>query len=85
MVTTAPRFLERSLDIHIIPTYEFVRGFLQSDKRMIHLLIRSPNLLYEGSVTPNIKLLLDNGVTHSNIALLLQRRNNIESSNWLMN
>ncbi|XP_028241702.1 uncharacterized protein LOC114420057 [Glycine soja] len=77
MVTPAPRFLERSLENHIIPTCEFVRGFLQSDKRMIHLLIRSPKLLNESSVTPNIKLLLDNGVTHSSIALLLQRRNQL--------
>ncbi|RDX70339.1 hypothetical protein CR513_50426, partial [Mucuna pruriens] len=77
MITAAPSLLKRSLQNHIIPAYELVRGFLQSDKQIIDFLIDNPYLLYDSRVAPNVELLLDNGVTHSNIAKLLQRWPNI--------
>ncbi|ESW26253.1 hypothetical protein PHAVU_003G103700 [Phaseolus vulgaris] len=76
VVTACPNFLRRSLKSHIIPTYEFVRGFLQTlftEKQIIDFLIQNPFLLYDGRVAPNVKLLLDSGVTHSEMVKLLQR------------
>ncbi|CAJ1941038.1 unnamed protein product [Sphenostylis stenocarpa] len=70
IVTTSPHFLRRSLENHIIPAYELVGGFLQSlftDKQIIDFLIQKHYLFDDGHLVPNVKLLLDNGVTRSNI------------------
>lgn len=72
MVTLSPLFLQRSLQNHIIPSYELTKGFLQSDNRTIACLIGSPTVLYDSAVSPNIKLLLDQGMTRSNIAMLFR-------------
>ncbi|XP_020225502.1 uncharacterized protein LOC109807395 [Cajanus cajan] len=74
MVTANPSFLKRSLENHIIPAYEFVRGIIQSDKQIIDFLIQNSYFLFDPRVAPNVKLLLDFGVTHSQIHILLKRR-----------
>nr|KYP58077.1 hypothetical protein KK1_004368 [Cajanus cajan] len=83
MVDASPSFLKRSLENHIIPAYEHLRGFHESDEQVIELLIRNPSFLYDGRVPSNFKLLLDFGVTHSNIDILLKRWHNILCSSNL--
>ncbi|XP_058727917.1 uncharacterized protein LOC131599648 [Vicia villosa] len=72
-----PRVLSRSLKNHIVPTYELIYRFLQSDKEVIASAIQSPNLLCEQFVPRNISMLIENGVSNSNIARLLRIRSQI--------
>lgn len=58
-------FLSRSLQNHIIPAYEILKGFLQSHEQTITRVI-----CYSYRVASNVKLLLHNEVSHSNIARL---------------
>ncbi|CAK8563665.1 unnamed protein product [Lathyrus sativus] len=69
IVNASPRLLRRSLENHIIPAYECAKGFLQSDRKTIACVKRFCFLSQSG-VSDNVKLLLDNGVSHSNIARL---------------
>jgi len=84
IVNANPKFFLRSLHDHIITTYHFVRGFLKSDKQTITCI----NCYISESlrrIESNVKLLLDNGVSHSNIARLLHRRHNILCFHHLWN
>ncbi|KAL5065412.1 hypothetical protein RYX36_027149 [Vicia faba] len=69
IVNSSPRLLRRSLENHIVPAYQCAKGFLQSDKKTIACVKRFCFLCQSG-VPENVKLLLDNGVSHSNIARL---------------
>ncbi|XP_027332214.1 uncharacterized protein LOC113847357 [Abrus precatorius] len=73
MVSIGPRFLSRSLENHIVPSYEFVRGFLQSDDQLIACMNRNSSFLSDGRFALNSELLIDNGVKRSDIAKLLRR------------
>ncbi|CAL5198857.1 unnamed protein product [Lathyrus oleraceus] len=69
IVNASPRLLRRSLENHIIPAYQCAKGFLQSDRKTIACVKRFC-FLGQSGVPENVKLLLDNGVSHSNIARL---------------
>jgi len=84
IVNASPKLLLRSLHNHIIPTFQISRGFLLSDKKIIACLKRFC-FLSENRVTTNVKLLLDNGVSHSNIARLFHWWPNILCSDRLLN
>ncbi|WJX96142.1 hypothetical protein P8452_77385 [Trifolium repens] len=71
IVNANPRFLRRSLENHIIPTYECAKGLLQSDKKIIAC-VKRYGFLSQDHLPKNVKLLLDNGVSHSNIVRLFQ-------------
>ncbi|GAU11139.1 hypothetical protein TSUD_197620 [Trifolium subterraneum] len=64
-----PKLLKRSLQNHIIPTYQFAKELLQSDKKIIACLKRY-GFLSQDHLPKKVKLLLDNGVSHSNVARL---------------
>ncbi|AES91847.1 putative transcription regulator mTERF family [Medicago truncatula] len=84
IVNANPKFLLRSLHNHIIPTYDFIRGFLQSDKQAITCINRYASFISDSRVETNVKLLLDNGATHSNIATLLRSSPRIYCSSNLL-
>ncbi|XP_031407441.1 uncharacterized protein LOC116215733 [Punica granatum] len=63
-ISSHPVILKRSLERFIIPNFNFYRTILESDKRAA-----SPNI----AIAPNMRYLLDNGVSKSNIAALLHR------------
>ena len=84
IVNANPKFLLRSLLNHIIPTYHFVRGFLQSDKQAITCINRYASFISDSRVETNVKLLLHNGATHSNIATLLRSSPRIYCSSNLL-
>jgi mTERF domain-containing protein len=71
IVNANPRFLRRSFENHIIPTYECAKGLLQSDKKIIAC-VKRYGFLSQDHLPKNVKLLLDNGVSHSNIVRLFQ-------------
>ncbi|XP_028781437.1 uncharacterized protein LOC114737656 [Neltuma alba] len=71
IVIRSPRFLLRSLKNHLIPSYNFVKGFVGSDKRCIASIMRSHRVIYCDSLETNIQLLLDIGVPKSRIAAYL--------------
>ncbi|XP_061341138.1 uncharacterized protein LOC133287525 [Gastrolobium bilobum] len=72
IVTGNPRFLKLSFENRIIPAYSLVNRFLQSDKRAIASIICCPSLLSGTCLVPNVKLLVDNGVAHSNLYRILR-------------
>ncbi|KAI4345450.1 hypothetical protein L6164_012573 [Bauhinia variegata] len=74
MVSSAPNFLRRSLENHIIPRYELVKRFVQTDTATILCLRHFTNLLYISYMAPNIQLLLDNGVTEPIISRMIRSR-----------
>ncbi|KAF7837839.1 mTERF protein [Senna tora] len=73
MTNRSPRFLDRSLEDHIIPTYQLLKGIFISDKATVNSIKRYPALLYESRIVINVNFLLENGVARSNIAYLLGR------------
>ncbi|CAK8577881.1 unnamed protein product [Lathyrus sativus] len=72
LVIKDPKVLCPSLENHIAPTYELIYTFLQSDKYLIASAIQNPNLLCDYFVPRNITLLIQNGVSDSNIARILR-------------
>ncbi|XP_028784122.1 uncharacterized protein LOC114740157 [Neltuma alba] len=74
MVHKSPRFLKRSLSNHIIPSYELLLGFLHTDEATIDCIKCYPDILYGPRLIQNIELLLKNGVSRTNITLILKRR-----------
>ncbi|XP_058727915.1 uncharacterized protein LOC131599645 [Vicia villosa] len=77
LVSKNPKVLSPSLKNHIVPTYELIYRFLQSDKDVIASAIRNPDLLSEQFVRRNMAMLIENGVSDSNIARMLQIRGQI--------
>ncbi|KEH37284.1 uncharacterized protein [Medicago truncatula] len=72
LVCKNPRVLSVSLKNQIVPTYELVYRFLQSDKEILALLNYNSNLFCDPSVQNNITMLIENGVSDSNIKRLLR-------------
>ncbi|WVZ12932.1 hypothetical protein V8G54_017462 [Vigna mungo] len=71
MITAGPRFLLASLNNHIVPAYHLVRSFVDSDKQVITCLRRNISFIAHSSISPNVQLLLDNGVKRSSIGMML--------------
>ncbi|MCH92795.1 mTERF protein [Trifolium medium] len=72
LVSKNPRVLSPSLKNHIVPTYEWVYRILKSHKETIALVILDPAFHGGNHVPSNIRLLIENGVSDSNIARLLR-------------
>ncbi|CAK8531706.1 unnamed protein product [Lathyrus sativus] len=75
LVSKNSRVLSPSLENHIVPTYELIYRFLQSDKEVMAYVIQNPYLLCHCLVPRNITVLIENGVSDSNIARLIRIRN----------
>ncbi|WJX96140.1 hypothetical protein P8452_77383 [Trifolium repens] len=84
IVNANPKFLRRSLENHIIPNYECVKGLLQSDKKVIASVKRF-SFLCQNQLPNKVKLLLDNGVSYSNVARLFHWWPSILNSYDLLN
>ncbi|CAL5194885.1 unnamed protein product [Lathyrus oleraceus] len=74
LVSKNSRVLAPSLENHIVPTYELLYRFLQSDKEVIAYAIHTPDLLTHRLVPGNITMLVQNGVSDSNIRRILRIR-----------
>ncbi|CAL5184391.1 unnamed protein product [Lathyrus oleraceus] len=72
LVSRNPRVLSPSLENYIAPTYELLYRILQSDKDIIASAIQTPNLLGHSPLRRNITMLIQNGVSDSNIAIILR-------------
>lgn len=72
IVCKKPVVLSASLEKKIVPAYKWVNSFLQSAKYTFTLLTYNPTLFGESRVAHNIKVLVEIGVTNSNIERLLQ-------------
>jgi len=77
LVCKNPRVLSVSLKNQIFPTYELVYRFLQSDKEILALVNYNANLLCDHSLQNNITMLIENGVSDSNIKRLLREHSRI--------
>ncbi|CAL0330663.1 unnamed protein product [Lupinus luteus] len=73
-VSRNPDFLRKSLDNHIIPAFQFVRRFCPSDQRAIACVIACPTSISDARIQKNVQLLIDEGVTDSNIYNLFRSR-----------
>jgi mTERF domain-containing protein, mitochondrial len=76
-ITRSPRFVRVNLHKHIIPAFEFVRSFCPSDQKAIHSIIACPTSISDPRMKPNVKFLLDFGLTASSIYRLLTSRPSI--------
>ncbi|TKY72622.1 Mitochodrial transcription termination factor-related [Spatholobus suberectus] len=74
LVCRSPRILYCSLENSVIPAFESVRRILQSDKETIRRLLSCCHFFGHDLAVQNVRLLLDNGVSDSNINFLLRRR-----------
>ncbi|PKI65072.1 hypothetical protein CRG98_014541 [Punica granatum] len=73
LLSSHPRILCRSLERSVIPNFNFLRSLLKSDLKALRIVIR--RLYWSGSqemTAANLKYLLDNGVSESNAASILQ-------------
>ncbi|CAK8531704.1 unnamed protein product [Lathyrus sativus] len=85
LVSKNPRALSPSLENHIVPTYELLYRFLQSDRDFIASLLQNPYLLSHHLVPRNITMLIENGVSDSNILRILRNRSRILSAHNMVN
>lgn len=68
-----PHILWRSLERHLIPTFNFYKSLLKSDSKALQVVRRSHRIgAHEIRIVPNVKYLADNGVPEKKIASLLQ-------------
>jgi mTERF domain-containing protein len=72
LVSKNPRILSPSLKNHIVPTYELVYRILKSHEETITSVIINSIFHGDNHVPSNIGLLIENGVSDSNIAKLLR-------------
>ncbi|XP_058723467.1 uncharacterized protein LOC131595190 [Vicia villosa] len=77
IVVRSPRILYSSLDNCIIPTFELMRRFLPSNEKVIERILQCKFFFGHYTFVNNLKLLLDYGVTDSNIRYLLLKRPSI--------
>ncbi|KAJ4834075.1 hypothetical protein Tsubulata_016273 [Turnera subulata] len=77
VLISSPKILDRSLENHVIPIYDFVKDVVDSDEEVIAVLKRGRGRLFgraNGSDIPvGIDFLRDIGVPESNIAYVLLR------------
>ena len=73
-VSKNPGILGPSLKNHIVPTYELIYKFLQSDAKTVGCIFGNSFFSYGDRLARNIRLLQENGVRESNIARLLGNR-----------
>ncbi|CAJ1963443.1 unnamed protein product [Sphenostylis stenocarpa] len=74
LVSTCPEVLAPSLKNHIVPTYELVYRFLQSDVHTVACMCGNSFFTGGYRLARNVRLLQENGVRESNIALLFRSR-----------
>lgn len=70
-----PWILRRSLENHLIPSFNYFAELFQSEDKAIESVKRCPRVLFsrlEAHVIPNINTLRDNGVPAGNVLLLIQ-------------
>ncbi|CAJ1963433.1 unnamed protein product [Sphenostylis stenocarpa] len=83
LVNKSPRILYSSLENNIIPSYELVRKFLQTDEKTMECILACGHFFGTDRVVQNVKLLVDDGVTDTVIAFLFRRRLSIVLSSGL--
>lgn len=77
LVNRCPRIINSSLEKNVIPTFELVKRFLQSDKKTIDCILSCRHFRGYDNVPKNLRLLLDDGVKDCNITYMLLRRPSI--------
>ncbi|XP_004487881.1 uncharacterized protein [Cicer arietinum] len=77
LLSKNPTVLCASLENQIVPTYELADRFLQSHKDTFACVNQSSSFFADSAVPHNISLLIENGVTDSNIAALLRRQSRL--------
>ncbi|KAG4381467.1 hypothetical protein AAZX31_15G146100 [Glycine max] len=77
LVNRCPRIINSSLEKNVIPTFELVKRFLQSDKKTIDCVFANRHFLNYNTASENVNLLLDVGVKDSSITYLFRRRASI--------
>ncbi|XLU43394.1 hypothetical protein S245_038208 [Arachis hypogaea] len=68
-----PLILKRSLEKHLIPTFDLLNNFILSEERTIASILRSVQILTSSTSHRNINLLVDLGVRERSLARLLRQ------------
>ncbi|CAJ2662097.1 uncharacterized protein LOC123884937 [Trifolium pratense] len=74
LVSKYPVVLSTSLENRLVPAYELVYRFLKSHKDTYDLLNYNVNFFRRSGVQHNVRVLIENGVSDSNIAMILRSR-----------
>ncbi|XP_047966734.1 uncharacterized protein LOC125211087 [Salvia hispanica] len=72
-----PMILQRSLEKSLIPTYNYLKKLLRSDKKVVNVFARSPRAFVHGccgAMSRNIAVLRERGAPESSVALLLNNQ-----------
>jgi len=77
LVSKNPTVLSASLNNQMVPNYELAYTFLKSHHDILACAVHNRNFFGATRVPDNIKLLIKNGVTYSNIVRLLRSRSPI--------
>ncbi|KAL1334994.1 hypothetical protein HN51_063957 [Arachis hypogaea] len=83
IVTGYPELLLLGLKNGIVPAFDLINRFLSSDEKTMNCVISSPASMGHFYVSKNVKLLLDEGLTHSQIKRLFQCRPSVLASSTL--
>ncbi|WVY91519.1 hypothetical protein V8G54_037033 [Vigna mungo] len=81
IVTRNPRFLCRSLENYIFPTFQLLRRFFPSNLRALAVFASCPYVIGNCHLASNVERLLDAGVAHVGIRYLLKTRSFVLCSN----
>ena len=74
VVTRNPIFVNSSLEKNIIPTYELMKSFFQSDEKTLYCIVTCPFVFMGDRLAQNVKLLVDEGVSYATIGYLFRTR-----------
>ncbi|KAI3449526.1 hypothetical protein Pfo_006191 [Paulownia fortunei] len=73
-LSAQPTVLQRSLKNSLIPSYNYLKSLLQSDKRVAYVFSRAPRAFsggWPGGISSNISILRERGVPESSIVSLV--------------
>ncbi|KAM7269383.1 hypothetical protein ACFE04_024880 [Oxalis oulophora] len=76
-ITLNPIILQRSLHGFIIPHFDYLKGLLGSDDKVVHVIKRCPALFTKNSqsrLEPNFSILQKHGVSQSGIMYMLSQQ-----------
>ncbi|XP_052115357.1 transcription termination factor MTERF8, chloroplastic isoform X2 [Arachis duranensis] len=71
LIDLNPQILQRSLEKHLIPTFDLLNNFIRSEERTIASILHSVQILTSATSHRNINLLVDLGVRERSLARLL--------------
>lgn len=74
IIAKAPKILKRSVKEYLVPSFDFLKGYLQSNERTIASIERFPSVIADcrqNHLSGSVRMLLDAGVPEANVMYYL--------------